>query len=236
MPSQNASRHVPSHNCITRWERTHAATSPRSMCRLCEPRLGGCHTRSLLTSRRVYAPGVPASRTPDYGDTAPVAAQGLPPLATTVEAARHGLPGARPFGHVAPGGPGTDEPQDAVEDAAVVSGWATWRRFLWGKQGLYPLPLPLGEGMSMHPRKETTRNRVCKHALVPCLTPALSHSVNSDALPEAHGHQHPLAPQAELGHTTNSGGIGDRVSRCMRCCQVPCTCTCGVTLPESPLL
>jgi hypothetical protein len=29
-----------------------------------------------------------------------------------------------------------------------------------------PLPLSIGEVMSLHPRKDTTRNRVCKHALV----------------------------------------------------------------------
>ena len=57
-------------------------------------------------------------------------------LAPAVEAAGDGLPGAIPFGHVAPGGTGTDNPQDAVEDAAVVSGWAAGMGFLWGKQGV----------------------------------------------------------------------------------------------------
>jgi hypothetical protein len=86
-------------------------------------------------------------------------------LAPAVEAAGDGLPGAIPFRHVAPRGTGTDDPQDAVEDAAVVSGWAACMRFLWGKQGVSPLPLPIGEVMSLHPRKDTTRTRVCKHAL-----------------------------------------------------------------------
>jgi hypothetical protein len=36
---------------------------------------------------------------------------------------------------------------------------------LWRKQGVSPLPLSIGEVMSLHPRKDTTRNRVCKHAL-----------------------------------------------------------------------
>jgi hypothetical protein len=47
----------------------------------------------------------------------------------------------------------------------MVSGWAAGVRFLWRKQGVSPLPLSIGEVMSLHPRKDTTRNRVCKHAL-----------------------------------------------------------------------
>jgi hypothetical protein len=86
-------------------------------------------------------------------------------LAPAVEAAGDGLPGAIPFGHVAPGSTGADDPEDAVEDASMVSGGAAGVRFLWRKQGLSPLPLPIGEVMSIHPRKDTTRNRVCKHTL-----------------------------------------------------------------------
>ena len=47
----------------------------------------------------------------------------------------------------------------------------------------------------------------------------------------------PLAPQAELGHTTNSGRIGGRVVlsirptyRCVRFCQAASTLSCGVTV------
>ena len=50
MPSQNASRHVPWHHCTTHWEITHEATSTRSICGLCGPRLGGRQTRYLPTS------------------------------------------------------------------------------------------------------------------------------------------------------------------------------------------
>jgi hypothetical protein len=87
-------------------------------------------------------------------------------LAPAVKAAGDGLPAAIPFGHVAPGSTGADDPEDAVEDASMVSGWAAGVRFLWRKQGVSPLPLSIGEVMSLHPRKDTTRNRVCKHALV----------------------------------------------------------------------
>jgi hypothetical protein len=72
--------------------------------------------------------------------------------------------------------------------------------------------------------------------LVACFTLALSRSVSSDALLGAYGRQPPLALQAELGHTTNSGASEAEWGRCMRCGQIPCTFTCGVTLPESPLL
>ena len=57
-------------------------------------------------------------------------------LAPAVEAAGDGLPGAIPFGQVAPGSAGAEDPEDAVEDAAVVSGWAAGVRFLWRKQGV----------------------------------------------------------------------------------------------------
>jgi hypothetical protein len=45
-------------------------------------------------------------------------------LAPAVEAAGDGGPAAIPLGHVTPGGTGTEDPQDAVQDASVVSGWA----------------------------------------------------------------------------------------------------------------
>jgi hypothetical protein len=53
-----------------------------------------------------------------------------------IKTARHGAPRAIPLWQIPPGGAGADDPQDAVEAAAVVSGWAACIRFLWGKQGL----------------------------------------------------------------------------------------------------
>jgi hypothetical protein len=94
-------------------------------------------------------------------------------LAPAVEAAGNGLPGAIPFGDSAPGSAGAEEPEDAVEDAAVVSGWAACMRFLWRKQGLSPLPLGISKVMSVHPEKYTGHNRVCKHALVLVSDPAM---------------------------------------------------------------
>lgn len=57
-------------------------------------------------------------------------------FAPPIEAAGHRAPGAIAFREIAPGGAGADDPENAVEDAAVVSGWAASVRFLWRKQGL----------------------------------------------------------------------------------------------------
>ena len=87
-------------------------------------------------------------------------------LAPAGEAAGDGGPAAIPLGAVTPRSPGTDAPQDAVQEASVVSGGAARVRFLRRKQGLSPLPLGIGKVLSVHSMKDTTRTRVCKHALV----------------------------------------------------------------------
>ena len=51
-------------------------------------------------------------------------------LAPAVKAAGDGGPAAIPLGEVAPWGTGTDDPQDAVQDASMVSRWAACVRFL----------------------------------------------------------------------------------------------------------
>jgi hypothetical protein len=51
-------------------------------------------------------------------------------LAPAGEAAGAGGPAAIPLGEVAPWGTGTDEPQDAVQEASMVSRGAAWVRFL----------------------------------------------------------------------------------------------------------
>jgi hypothetical protein len=57
-------------------------------------------------------------------------------LAPAVEAAGNGGPAAIALGQVTPRGTGTEEPQEAVHEASVVSGWAASMRFLRRKQGL----------------------------------------------------------------------------------------------------
>ena len=47
----------------------------------------------------------------------------------------------------------------------MVGGWATCVRFLRRKQGWSLLPRGIGQVMSVHTIKDTTQNRVCKHAL-----------------------------------------------------------------------
>ena len=51
-------------------------------------------------------------------------------LAPAVEAAGDSGPAAIPLGEVAPRGTGTDDPQDAVQEASMVSCWAACVRFL----------------------------------------------------------------------------------------------------------
>ena len=57
-------------------------------------------------------------------------------LAPAGEAAGDGIPVAIALGQVAPGSACADNPQDAIQDASVVSGWAACVRFVRGKQGL----------------------------------------------------------------------------------------------------
>jgi hypothetical protein len=57
-------------------------------------------------------------------------------LAPAVEATGDGGPAAIPLGEVTPRGPGADDPQNAVQDASVISGGAACVRFLRGKQRL----------------------------------------------------------------------------------------------------
>lgn len=65
-------------------------------------------------------------------------------LAPAVEAASDRPPGAVALRQVTPGGAGAEEPQDAVEDAAMVDRSTSGMRFLGWKQRLKPLPLLLG--------------------------------------------------------------------------------------------
>jgi hypothetical protein len=53
-----------------------------------------------------------------------------------IETARHGAPRTIPLGQITPRGAGADDPQDAVEDASVVSRGAASVRFLRRKQGV----------------------------------------------------------------------------------------------------
>jgi hypothetical protein len=67
-----------------------------------------------------------------------------------LEATGHGAPGAIPLRQIAPGSVGPKNPQDAMEDRAMVMGGAPSLRFLGWEQGLEPLPLAVGQFASVH--------------------------------------------------------------------------------------
>jgi Transposase IS116/IS110/IS902 family len=72
LPLQDASRHVPWHYCTTRGEILHAATHPCSICRLCGPQLGRCHTRYLRASGAQRERCTSAEARQKYAGMAPV--------------------------------------------------------------------------------------------------------------------------------------------------------------------
>jgi hypothetical protein len=82
-----------------------------------------------------------------------------------IEAAGHGAPRTRAFGHIAPGSTGTQQPHDAVEEASMVQSRLAGLRFLRGKQRLEPLPWRIRAFFVFHPDEWTSPVRVCKHAL-----------------------------------------------------------------------
>ena len=51
-----------------------------------------------------------------------------------VEAARDGTPRTIPFGHISPGSASTEDPEEAIEDRAVVMGGSPALRFLGWEQ------------------------------------------------------------------------------------------------------
>jgi hypothetical protein len=57
-------------------------------------------------------------------------------LAPAIKTAGDGAPGAIPLRQITPGGAGTEEPEDTVEDTSVVSGGAAYFWLLRGKQRL----------------------------------------------------------------------------------------------------
>jgi len=64
--------------------------------------------------------------------------------APAIEPTGDRTPGAIALWEIPPRGPGAEEPQDPVEDPAMVGRGAAGRRFLGRKQRLEPLPLLVG--------------------------------------------------------------------------------------------
>jgi hypothetical protein len=61
-----------------------------------------------------------------------------------VEATGDGSPGAVALGQIPPGRPGTQDPQNTVQDAAMIDRWPASARVLRREQRLQSLPLGLG--------------------------------------------------------------------------------------------
>ena len=83
-----------------------------------------------------------------------------------VEATRHRAPRATTVGQRAPGRPGAQNPEDAVENATMLDSWAADRGGLWGEPRLQPLPLPIAHVSSVQTHQYNALNSVCKHTLV----------------------------------------------------------------------
>jgi hypothetical protein len=83
-----------------------------------------------------------------------------------VDTAGHGAPRPLPFRQIPPGGAGTQEPEDAVEDGAVVMGRSPHMGCLGWEQGLEPLPWLVRQIASVHTLAYTEESRICKPTLV----------------------------------------------------------------------
>ena len=67
-----------------------------------------------------------------------------------VEAASDGAPRTIPFGQISPGSASTEDPEDPIEDRAVIMGGSPDRGLLGWEQWLQPLPLHVSQIASVH--------------------------------------------------------------------------------------
>jgi hypothetical protein len=67
-----------------------------------------------------------------------------------VEAARDGALRTIPFGQISPGSTSAEDPEDPIEERAVVMGESPDLRFWGWEQWLQPLPLRVGQISSVH--------------------------------------------------------------------------------------
>ena len=66
-----------------------------------------------------------------------------------IEASSNRLPGTILCPQVTPGASGAVEPQQAIDDAAMLLGWAATLSLLWREQRPQPLPLLIGQVSSL---------------------------------------------------------------------------------------
>lgn len=81
------------------------------------------------------------------------------------EAGTHGLPVAIPFRKVTPGAPGSLNPEDAVEDRAVIESGTTSPRTLWGEQWGQLAPLLIGQFITPNRTPFWRTAGLCGHSL-----------------------------------------------------------------------
>src|SRR5712691_5526727 len=118
--------------------RTEAALTPAKRCGVCASLCGARRMLMRPDDGPIHVVGVPielacAIRLLLDGSQEAGPETRLPPA---IKTACDGAPWAIPLRQITPGGPGAEEPEDTVEDASVVSGWAACFWLLRGKQGL----------------------------------------------------------------------------------------------------
>ena len=82
-----------------------------------------------------------------------------------VEAGTHGLPVAVPFRKITPGASGSLDPEDAVEDRAVIQRGPTSPRTLWGEQWGQLAPLLIGQFIAPNHTPFWRTAGLCGHSL-----------------------------------------------------------------------
>jgi hypothetical protein len=88
-----------------------------------------------------------------------------PGLLPSIKAARHRPVGTISLRQISPGSACSQDPQDPIENASMVFGWAPNFRFLRGKQGAQLLPLLICQFSSSHTSDYRQTLRFCRHAL-----------------------------------------------------------------------
>lgn len=85
-----------------------------------------------------------------------------PSPSPAIEAGGNGLPGTIPLRQIPLGRTGAIEPQQAVDEAAIVLRWAASLSLLRWKQRPQPLPLLVGQISSAHTLESTRLDVSCK--------------------------------------------------------------------------
>ena len=86
-----------------------------------------------------------------------------PGLAPAVEPARHGADRAITLGQVLPGRPGAVDPENAIDDRAVIVVRPPRARLLRGQQRFQPLPLYISQIVTSHTGYMGTPSSIRQH-------------------------------------------------------------------------